>query len=105
MSVRAVPRATYRLQLNRGFGFRAAAELVPYLARLGVSHCYFSPYLKTRPGSEHGYDVTDHSKLNPELGEPADYDALCARLAEHEMGQIAAEKLLAEFGKLAARHG
>ena len=61
MSVRAVPRATYRLQLNRGFGFRAAAELVPYLARLGVSHCYFSPYLKTRPGSEHGYDVTDHS--------------------------------------------
>ena len=89
MSARAVPRATYRLQLNRSFGFRAAAELVPYLARLGVSHCYFSPYLKTRPGSEHGYDVTDHAKLNPELGEPADYDALCARLAEHDMGQIA----------------
>ncbi len=88
MSVSAVPRATYRVQLNHNFGFRAAAELVPYLARLGVSHCYFSPYLKTRPGSEHGYDVTDHSKLNPELGEPADYDALCARLAEHDMGQI-----------------
>ncbi len=89
MSVSAVPRATYRLQLNQKFGFRAAADLVPYLARLGVSHCYFSPYLKTRPGSEHGYDVTDHSKLNPELGELADYDALCARLAEHDMGQIA----------------
>jgi (1->4)-alpha-D-glucan 1-alpha-D-glucosylmutase len=88
MSAREVPRATYRLQLNGKFGFRAAAELVPYLARLGVSHCYFSPYLKTRPGSEHGYDVTDHSKLNPELGEPADYDALCARLAAHGMGQI-----------------
>jgi (1->4)-alpha-D-glucan 1-alpha-D-glucosylmutase len=87
--VSAVPRATYRIQLNHTFGFRAAAELVPYLARLGVSHCYFSPYLKTRPGSEHGYDVTDHSKLNPELGEPSDYDALCARLAQHGMGQIA----------------
>jgi (1->4)-alpha-D-glucan 1-alpha-D-glucosylmutase len=89
MSVSAVPRATYRVQLNHKFGFQAAADLVPYLARLGVSHCYFSPYLKTRPGSEHGYDVTDHSKLNPELGSPADYDALCARLAEHDMGQIA----------------
>jgi (1->4)-alpha-D-glucan 1-alpha-D-glucosylmutase len=89
MSVSVVPRATYRIQLNHTFGFRAAAELVPYLARLGVSHCYFSPYLKTRPGSEHGYDVTDHSKLNPELGEAADYDALCARLAEHDMGHIA----------------
>jgi (1->4)-alpha-D-glucan 1-alpha-D-glucosylmutase len=89
MSGSAVPRATYRVQLNQRFGFRAAAELVRYLARLGISHCYFSPYLKTRPGSEHGYDVTDHSKLNPELGEPADYDALCARLAEHDMGQIA----------------
>jgi malto-oligosyltrehalose synthase len=89
MSVPAVPRATYRVQLNHKFGFRAASELVPYLARLGVSHCYFSPYLKTRPGSQHGYDVTDHSKLNPELGLPADYDALCSRLAEHDMGQIA----------------
>jgi len=63
-------------------------ELVPYLARLGVSHCYFSPYLKTRPGSEHGYDVIDHSKLNPELGTAAEYDALCARLAAHGLGQI-----------------
>src|SRR5262245_57724839 len=89
MSVPAVPRATYRVQLSHKFGFRASADLVPYLARLGVSHCYFSPYLKTRPGSEHGYDVTDHSQLNPELGLPTDYDALCARLADHDMGQIA----------------
>ena len=62
------PRATYRLQLTRAHGFRAARELVPYLARLGISHCYFSPYLKTRPDSTHGYDVIDHSLLNPELG-------------------------------------
>jgi (1->4)-alpha-D-glucan 1-alpha-D-glucosylmutase len=44
--------------------------------------------LKTRPGSTHGYDVTDHSQLNPELGDPADYETLCARLAEHGLGQI-----------------
>jgi glycosidase len=88
MTAPAIPRATYRLQLSAGFGFAAAAELVPYLAKLGVSHCYFSPYLKTRPGSAHGYDVTDHSRLNPELGDTADYEALCARLAEFGMGQI-----------------
>jgi (1->4)-alpha-D-glucan 1-alpha-D-glucosylmutase len=74
--------------LNHAFGFRAAEEIVGYLARLGVSHCYFSPYLKTRPGSEHGYDVTDHSKLNPELGSQADYDRLCESLASRDMGQV-----------------
>jgi (1->4)-alpha-D-glucan 1-alpha-D-glucosylmutase len=84
----AIPRATYRIQLNHAFGLRAATDLVPYLARLGVSHCYFSPYLKTRPGSEHGYDVTDHSALNPEVGDEADFEQLCAGLAAEGMGQI-----------------
>ena len=88
MSAPAVPRATYRIQLNHAFGLRAAADLVPYLARLGVSHCYFSPYLKTRPGSEHGYDITDHSLLNPEVGDDADFELLCERLAAQSMGQI-----------------
>ncbi len=83
-----VPRATYRIQLTGAFGFSAAAELVPYLARLGVSHCYFSPYLKTRPGSTHGYDVTDHAALNPELGGPQEYDALCGAIARHDMSQV-----------------
>jgi (1->4)-alpha-D-glucan 1-alpha-D-glucosylmutase len=87
-SAPAVPRATYRIQLNHAFTLRAAADLVPYLARLGVSHCYFSPYLKTRPGSEHGYDITDHSRLNPEIGDEADLDRLCAALADEGMGQI-----------------
>jgi (1->4)-alpha-D-glucan 1-alpha-D-glucosylmutase len=84
----AIPRATYRLQLNAGFGFRAAADLVPYLERLGVSHCYFSPYLRTRPGSVHGYDVVDHDAVNPELGEEADHTALCERLRNASMGQV-----------------
>jgi (1->4)-alpha-D-glucan 1-alpha-D-glucosylmutase len=68
-----IPRATYRLQLRAGFGFDEAAAIAPYLARLGVSHVYLSPIFKARPGSAHGYDITDHNQLNPELGTEADY--------------------------------
>ncbi|HUK58781.1 MAG TPA: malto-oligosyltrehalose synthase [Stellaceae bacterium] len=63
-----VPRATYRLQFHKDFGFDAAASVASYLARLGISHVYASPYLKARPGSTHGYDIVDHDALNPELG-------------------------------------
>jgi (1->4)-alpha-D-glucan 1-alpha-D-glucosylmutase len=83
-----VPRATYRLQLHRGFNFAQATELVPYLAALGVSHVYLSPYFKARPGSSHGYDIIDHNALNPEIGDRADFDRLCAALLEHGMGQV-----------------
>jgi (1->4)-alpha-D-glucan 1-alpha-D-glucosylmutase len=69
-----VPVSTYRVQLrppahdHPGFGFDDAAAAVPYLAELGVTHLYCSPYLQAAPGSAHGYDVVDHSTLNPELG-------------------------------------
>jgi hypothetical protein len=63
-----IPRATYRLQFHKGFGFRDAAALAPYLARIGISHVYASPYLKARPDSARGYDIVDHGQLNPELG-------------------------------------
>ena len=84
----APPRATYRLQLTRAQDFAAAAALAPYFARLGISHCYFSPYLKTRPNSAHGYDVVDHSTVNPELGGPEAHGALCQALADHGLGHI-----------------
>lgn len=61
-------RATMRLQLHRDFGFDAAREQLPYLARLGISHVYASPILAARSGSMHGYDVVDHGTINPELG-------------------------------------
>jgi (1->4)-alpha-D-glucan 1-alpha-D-glucosylmutase len=57
--MRVEPRATYRIQLNSQFDFNAAAEMVPYLADLGVSHLYSSPCLQAAPGSTHGYDVVD----------------------------------------------
>jgi (1->4)-alpha-D-glucan 1-alpha-D-glucosylmutase len=86
--VAIVPRATYRLQFNKDFTFAQATELVPYLAALGISHCYASPYLKARPGSGHGYDIVDHAALNPEIGTPEDYERFVAALHEHGMGQI-----------------
>ncbi len=83
-----IPRATYRLQFNRQFTFNDAARIVPYLARLGISHVYASPILKARPGSMHGYDVVDHSQLNPELGTREDFDRLVQQLHEHGLGLI-----------------
>lgn len=87
-SLPQIPIATYRLQFNRDFTFRDAAALVPYLAALGISHCYASPYLKARPGSSHGYDIVDHNSLNPEIGTPEDYEHFVAELHRHGMGQI-----------------
>ena len=63
-----IPSATYRLQLGRGFPFAKAAELIPYLYELGVSDCYTSPLVQARLGSPHGYDVTDHSVVNSDIG-------------------------------------
>ena len=80
--------ATYRVQLHAGFTFDDAAAIVPYLADLGISHLYCSPYLQAAPGSTHGYDVIDHSRLNEELGGPEAFDRLQAALAEHGMGQM-----------------
>jgi (1->4)-alpha-D-glucan 1-alpha-D-glucosylmutase len=82
------PEATYRLQFHAGFTFRQATELVPYLRDLGITHCYASPYLKARPGSTHGYDIIDHTCLNPEIGTPEDYEAWVAALRAHDLGQI-----------------
>jgi len=83
-----IPRATYRLQLNRDFTFTHAEAVVPYLSTLGVSHCYVSPLLKARPGSMHGYDIVDHNSLNPDIGTPEAFDRFVRVLHEHDMGLI-----------------
>jgi (1->4)-alpha-D-glucan 1-alpha-D-glucosylmutase len=71
-------RATYRLQLRPGFGFREARALVPYLEELGVSHLYLSPVLQARAGSTHGYDVVDPTRVSEELGGEQELRALCS---------------------------
>src|SRR5687768_6925874 len=83
-----VPRATYRLQLIKDFGFDQAAALAPYLARLGISHVYCSPYLRARPGSTHGYDIVSHTELNPELGNTSAFERMVAAFRENGLGQI-----------------
>jgi (1->4)-alpha-D-glucan 1-alpha-D-glucosylmutase len=83
-----IPRATYRIQLNKTFTLRDATALVPYFAALGISHVYCSPYFRARPGSMHGYDVVDHNSLNPEIGTPEDLEAFVAALRAHSMGHI-----------------
>ena len=82
------PRATYRLQLGPGLGFREAAELVPYLAQLGVSHLYLSPSLEARRGSTHGYDVVDPTHVSEELGGEGELRALAAVAREAGLGTV-----------------
>src|SRR5262245_59184943 len=80
--------ATYRLQLNSAFTFEHARARVDYFDRLGVSHLYLSPILAARRGSQHGYDVVDPAKLNPELGTDADFRALADAVHARGMGII-----------------
>ncbi|MFO0841796.1 MAG: malto-oligosyltrehalose synthase [Gemmataceae bacterium] len=87
-AARRVPLATYRLQMTAGFPFTQAAGVVPYLAALGVSDVYLSPILQARPGSQHGYDICDHSRVNPELGGEAGLDALAEVLKREGMGML-----------------
>lgn len=89
LQTQRLPVATYRVQLNAHCTFRDAAALVPYLHELGISDLYSSPFLKARPGSVHGYDVVDHSSINPEIGTAAELLSLRSALREHDMGLIA----------------
>jgi len=84
----ATPVATYRLQFNEAFTFDAAAAIVDYLDALGISHVYASSYLDAVPGSTHGYDVTDPTRLNPEIGDEASYERWVWALRARGMGHI-----------------
>jgi (1->4)-alpha-D-glucan 1-alpha-D-glucosylmutase len=87
-AARRFPEATYRLQFHADFKFRDAVEILPYLRDLGITDCYASPFLKARPGSRHGYDITDHSQLNPEVGGQDDFRLWVDSLRRLGMGQI-----------------
>ena len=84
----STPRATYRLQCHKDFGFDNIASNSGYLARLGISDVYASPWLKARPRSTHGYDIVDHHELNPELGDAAAFDRMMQALDENHLGRI-----------------
>ncbi len=84
----SLPTATYRLQFHRDFTFRQATEILDYLAALGISHVYASPYFQASESSNHGYDVADHNRLNPAVGSAQDYVDFIAGLRTHGLGQV-----------------
>jgi len=86
--VSAGPRPTYRIQVRPDFDLPATAEVVDYLAALGVGQLYTAPLLAATPGSPHGYDVVDHSRVNPELGGPAALDRLREALRAKGLGLV-----------------
>ncbi|HWG01528.1 MAG TPA: malto-oligosyltrehalose synthase [Trebonia sp.] len=88
MAERRGPAATYRLQLTPDFGFADAAALAEYLADLGVTHVYLSPVLEAAPGSMHGYDVVDHSRIREALGGEAAFRDMAARFRAHGLGIV-----------------
>ena len=88
-SATRVPVSTYRLQFGRHFGFKDATEIIPYLYKLGISDIYSSPFFRSSPGKDHGYDVTNHNELNPAIGTREDFDGMVSALKERGMGQIA----------------
>src|SRR5437773_542418 len=83
-----IPVSTYRLQFNHHFTFRDAKSIVDYLHALGITDCYASSYLKAVPGSSHGYDVADPTRLNPEIGTPEEYWAWIDALRSNDMGHV-----------------
>ena len=82
------PGATYRLQLHKDFRLDDVTRIVDYLAELGITDCYYSPFLHARPGSTHGYDVFDHSRINPEIGDEPAHEQMVARLRARGMGRV-----------------
>jgi (1->4)-alpha-D-glucan 1-alpha-D-glucosylmutase len=86
--LRTAFRATYRLQLTPDFGFAAAARLIPYLRDLGVSHLYLSPSLQARPGSTHGYDVIDPTRISSDLGGEDEFRALAEAARQAGLGIV-----------------
>nr|WP_298803208.1 malto-oligosyltrehalose synthase [uncultured Pseudokineococcus sp.] len=86
---RTVPTSTYRLQVQPEFTYDDAAGVAGYLARLGVTHAYLSPVLQAAPGSTHGYDVVDHSRLSQEAGGREAFDRMVAALREHGLSAVA----------------
>ncbi|ONF97462.1 malto-oligosyltrehalose synthase [Sphingomonas jeddahensis] len=83
-----IPRATYRLQFHKEFTFADAEAIVPYLDQLGISHIYASPITTAAPGSTHGYDVVDPTRINPELGGEEGFRSLVNALRARDMGMI-----------------
>ena len=85
---RRTPISTYRLQLGPDLTFAQASEHLPYLDDLGVTDLYLSPILQAAPGSTHGYDVVDHTRISSALGGREAFEAFADAAHARGMGVI-----------------
>ncbi|WP_043499698.1 malto-oligosyltrehalose synthase [Georgenia sp. SUBG003] len=85
---RRLPVSTYRLQLGPDLTFADAEAALPYLDSLGVTDLYLSPVLQAAPGSTHGYDVVDHSRISAEMGGREGLESLAAAAHSRGMGVV-----------------
>ena len=85
---RRLPVSTYRLQLGPDLSFAQAEALLPYLDCLGVTDLYLSPVLQAAPGSTHGYDVVDHSRISDVMGGREGLESLAAAAHARGMGVV-----------------
>jgi (1->4)-alpha-D-glucan 1-alpha-D-glucosylmutase len=83
-----VPLSTYRLQLNKDFTFADSCKILDYLRDLGITDIYASPILTSRRGSRHGYDVTDPTRIDPDLGTEEALEVFREELQKREMGLL-----------------
>jgi (1->4)-alpha-D-glucan 1-alpha-D-glucosylmutase len=88
MTTIRVPTSTYRLQVTSEFPLQEAAASLPYLHDLGADWVYLSPLLRAEAGSDHGYDVVDHSLIDPARGGPEGLAAVCAEARRLGMGVL-----------------
>ena len=88
MASTRIPVATYRLQFHRDFRFADACKILDYLAALGISDIYASPILASRRGSMHGYDGTDPTRIDPDLGTEEEFAAFQQELQKRGMGLL-----------------
>jgi malto-oligosyltrehalose synthase/malto-oligosyltrehalose trehalohydrolase len=82
------PVSTYRLQITEKFDLLEAARTLTYLRELGVDWVYLSPLLASESGSDHGYDVSDHSAIDPSRGRASGLAALATEAARLGMGVL-----------------
>jgi (1->4)-alpha-D-glucan 1-alpha-D-glucosylmutase len=76
------------VQLNRDFGFYDLKAVLPYLAKLGISHVYASPIFKSRTGSMHGYDMVDPTAISEELGGKAAFEDLNREVLAYKLNWL-----------------
>src|SRR5690606_28646106 len=81
-----VPRSSYRLQVTPGFPLAEVAAVTDYVHALGADWLYLSPLLAATPGSMHGYDVVDPTRVDPSRGGPDGLEAAAAAARARGLG-------------------